>query len=294
LITRARLDLHAASRGSVAHDALMRTPRRIASGPATRRWRHTATPAAAAATRDMRRATLGFGDNRSHFEFSCYDASMSDEFAATSPDAPRPAATGGDNEFTLTIEEVAERYARAGHPRTIRTLQRYCAIGHLDAQKVATTLGDKYLITPQSVRRHIAQIEELRALDTVAADRDQPRPVATAMPPNEIVQIAELPSATDNDTSRQAATPGDIEPKTATTDSGLSHYVERLEREVEIAKDERDFYREQIDRKDKTIDSLLERDRETNILVRGLQEMLSPLLGPARRERPQDHQGNLL
>jgi len=44
-----------------------------------------------------------------------------------------------------------------------------------------------------------------------------------------------------------------------------------LEREVEQAKDERDFLREQIDRKDRTIDSLLERDRETNFLIRGLQ-----------------------
>lgn len=69
----------------------------------------------------------------------------------------------------------------------------------------------------------------------------------------------------------------------------MSRYVERLEREVEQAKDERDFLREQIDRKDKTIDSLIERDRETNILVRGLQEMLTPLLGAPRRQSPADH-----
>ncbi|MDX2258959.1 MAG: hypothetical protein NW205_08590 [Hyphomicrobiaceae bacterium] len=49
---------------------------------------------------------------------------------------------------------------------------------------------------------------------------------------------------------------------------------------MEQAKDEREFLREQIDRKDKTIDALIERDRETNFLVRGLQEMLTPLLGP--------------
>jgi hypothetical protein len=53
--------------------------------------------------------------------------------------------------------------------------------------------------------------------------------------------------------------------------------------QLEQARDERDFLREQIDRKDKTIDALLERDRETNFLVRGLQEMLTPLLGGARR-----------
>jgi hypothetical protein len=199
--------------------------------------------------------------------------------SATDHDGPRPAATGRDNtDFTLSIEEVSERYAKAGHPRTIRTLQRYCVSGHLDAQKVATTLGDKYLVTPQSVARHIAQIEELRALDTVAADRDKPRPVATPVAPEEPQQVDQAKAATLDDKGRQATT----------TNSDVSRYVERLERDVEQVKDERDFLREQIDRKDKTIDSLIERDRETNILVRGLQEMLTPLLGAPRR----DHQSH--
>jgi len=79
-------------------------------------------------------------------------------------DETRPAATSRDNDFTLSLEEVSQRYFDAGHARTIRTLQRYCASGHLDAQKAATTTGDKYLVTPQSVARHVSQLEELRAL----------------------------------------------------------------------------------------------------------------------------------
>ena len=120
----------------------------------------------------------------------------------TGHDTPRPAATSSDNnDFTLSIEEVSERYAKAGHPRTIRTLQRYCVSGHLDAQKVATTLGDKYLVTPQSVARHIAQIEELRALDTVATDRDQPRPVATPVAQKNLHKSCGDFSATGDDIS---------------------------------------------------------------------------------------------
>ena len=199
--------------------------------------------------------------------------------SATDPDASRPTAIGGDDDFTLAIDEVSERYAKAEHPRTIRTLQRYCVSGHLDARKVATTLGDKYLVTPRSVARHIAQIEELHALDVVASDRDLPRPSAVAP----AAQAAEAPAMPASGTGRQAATAG----------ADLSRYVDRLEREVEQAKDERDFLREQIDRKDRTIDSLIERDRETNILVRGLQEMLGPLLGPARREPPPVEHQNL-
>src|SRR5262245_43731901 len=104
---------------------------------------------------------------------------MDDNTSSTGHDQSRPAATGGDSDFTLTIEEVAERYQKAGHARTIRSLQRYCVNGHLDAKKVATTLGDKFLVTPQSVARHIAQIIELSELDNVATGRDLPRSVAT-------------------------------------------------------------------------------------------------------------------
>jgi hypothetical protein len=46
---------------------------------------------------------------------------------------------------------------------------------------VATAIGDKYLIAPYSVARHIAQINEVIAF---TAGRDTPRPVA-AMVANE-------------------------------------------------------------------------------------------------------------
>ena len=64
----------------------------------------------------------------------------------------------------------------------------------------------------------------------------------------------------------------------------MSRYVVGLERAVERALEDRAFLHEQIKVKDTQIAALLERDRETNILVRGLQQMLSPLLGPVRRD----------
>jgi hypothetical protein len=194
--------------------------------------------------------------------------------ASTDRDTSRPTATDLAGDYSLPLEVVSERYAKAGHPRTIRSLQRYCTVGHLDCRKVATTLGDKYLVTPQSVARHIAQIEELHAFDIVATDRDPSRQVATPVAPHHSPATPPPDQATNTDAPRQAAT----------GESETSRYVARLEREVEQGKDERAFLREQIDRKDKTIDSLIERDRETNILVRGLQEMLTPLLGGPRRE----------
>jgi hypothetical protein len=93
-------------------------------------------------------------------------------FVAPGRDLSRQDATDNDTDFSMSLEEVAERYERAGHPRTLRSLQRYCASGHLDARKIATTMGDKYLVTPQSVARHIAQIVEFSQLDAVATSRD--------------------------------------------------------------------------------------------------------------------------
>ncbi len=180
------------------------------------------------------------------------------------PDDPsRPVATRPDSDFTLTIDEALERYGRAGLPRTPRSIQRYCAKGHLQCRLIETAFGEKYLISPASVDKHIAYIEEVRLAATssdlarhAATSRDEPRPVATSILSKESHDRPEQGGPTDGDQARPGATA----------------YVERLESENE-------FLRGQIGVKDKTIEALLERDRETNHLIAGLQKMLTPLLG---------------
>ena len=178
---------------------------------------------------------------------------------AMTDDLSRPVATSPDSDFTLTIDEALDRYSRAGLPRTPRSVQRYCAKGHLDCRRIETQFGEKYLISPASIDKHIAYIEEVRP---VATGRDEPRQVATS--------IARKDS---NDDPRQQASTGTDEPRQVAT-----AYVGRLE-------SENDFLRGQIGVKDKTIEALLERDRETNILVGQLQKMLTPLLGRSDRTR---------
>ena len=176
-------------------------------------------------------------------------------------DQSRPVATSPDSDFTLTIDDALERYARAGLPRTPRSVQRYCAKGHLDCRRIETPFGEKYLIAPASVDKHIAYIEEVRP---VATGRDLPRQVATTVIAEESYDEQRQRIATSPDLSRPVATA----------------YVEQLESENQ-------FLREQAGVKDKTIEALLERDRETNILVGQLQKMLTPLLG-----RPEEARGN--
>jgi hypothetical protein len=178
-------------------------------------------------------------------------------------DQSRPVATSPDSDFTLTIDEALERYGRAGLPRTPRSIQRYCAKGHLQCRLIETSFGEKYLISPESIDKHIAYIEEVRLAATSpdlsrqgASGRDEPRPVATTIAKDE-----------SPDKSRPVAT----------------QYVARLEGENE-------FLRGQIGVKDDQIKDLTERARETNHLIAGLQKMLTPLLGrpeEARSDPPQ-------
>ena len=87
------------------------------------------------------------------------------------PDQSRPAATTPDSDFILSIDEALARYAKAGHPRTPRSVQRYCAKGHLECRRLETPFGEKYLITSASIDKHIAYIEEV----TPATSRDRSR-----------------------------------------------------------------------------------------------------------------------
>lgn len=181
-------------------------------------------------------------------------------------DTPRPT---DDDKRTLTIEQVADLYSNAGHARTIRTLQRYCVSGHLDCLKAPTKLGDMYLVSPESVTRHIAELNEISATTSVATDRGEPRPTATSDAEKNSTDATTKSSTTIDDMSRLTAADRDSD----------ARYVVRLESEV-------DFLRGQVTTKDAQIKELTERSRETNLLVAGLQKMLTPLLGKSN-DRPE-------
>ena len=175
-------------------------------------------------------------------------------------DQPRHAPTSPDSEYSLSIEEAAERYEHAGHPRTPRSIQRYCAKGHLDCRRIETSFGEKYLIAPASVSKHIAYIEEVRP---VAAGRDVSRHVAPSVGAQQSGGEPRQATSNGSDLSRQAGAD--------------ARHVQRVESENE-------FLRGQVAVKDDQIKDLTERARETNHLIAGLQKMLTPLLG-----RPGEH-----
>jgi hypothetical protein len=170
----------------------------------------------------------------------------------------RPAAPSDARHYTLTVEETAERYEKAGVPRTIRRIQKYCARGDLDCKKVETDFGEKYFISEESIERHIAQIKDAQD----AAGRAQSRSGAPER------------SLETNDSSKEnAAAPSDAPARPDAAGRNFQDlYIQQLETENAFLRDQ-------------TV-VLLERVKETNVLTQGLQRLLSPLLRSP--EKPED------
>jgi hypothetical protein len=198
---------------------------------------------------------------------------MPDEARHDAPDTARPTATA----YPLSLEDVSRLFDEAGLPRNVRTLQRYCAAGRLDCIKEETATGLAYFVDPVSVERAIKQLAQLHGLtDEVrhgATSEEMPHTVAHDAKPSPTPDPPRL-SAADRDTDAERIPERQSAPEPDT--SGL---VAVLERENVGLREQNEFLRRQVDVKDTQIDALLERDKETNYIVRGLQTMLAPLLG---------------
>ena len=165
----------------------------------------------------------------------------------------------------------------AGLSRDIRTLQRYCAAGRLVSIKETTASGLTYFVDPVSVGRAIRELAQLHNLT------DQVRRSATSENMSHHVAREDKPTMTV-DSPRPSAADRDIETeiiqeRQSAPEPDTSGVVAVLERENTLLREQKDFYRHQVEVKDTQIAALLERDKETNYLVRGLQTMLAPLLG---------------
>lgn len=226
------------------------------------------------------------------------------EFASPQPlttngDQPRRASTAPESDFILSVDEALEQYAAAGIPRTPRSVQRYCALGHLEARRIDTPFGEKWLITPTSVERHIAYIREV----TPPTSRELSRQVATGREnfnAEPALDDRTRKAATGNEEHCEGATSGDSrsaevprndgkqQPPPSTDKSRLVATGADADRHMTRLEGENEFLRNQIAVKDVQIKDLTERARETNHLIAGLQRMLSPLLGNSERRSDAD------
>ena len=160
---------------------------------------------------------------------------------------PRPAKASQDRR--VTVEEAAQIFEEQNLPRSKRAIRRYCQRGSLDCTPIDTTNAqEQHAISVVSIHRFIGEQRQLYAATGRSA------------------RLA---------TSGQARTPPDrAGPATAS-----------LPQETfDLLKGELSIKNRQLQAKDDQIRELLERDRETHILIQQLQHML-PLAASARAEK---------
>lgn len=214
---------------------------------------------------------------------------------AAGRDEARQVATGPDYDYTLSIEEAADRYATAGHPRTHRSVQRYCANNHLDCRKVTTLLGETYRVAPYSIARHIAQITEAIAVTGAAPGRDLSRQNATAVRQESPNEKATIGRDSKDDMLRPVATGRDAEEGSGAPQSAppvhieaSARYVEQLEKRIDEKDDVIGLLRGELKTKNEQISDMSARARESNILMDGLRNLVLQLRPGPRDVPPKD------
>jgi len=188
---------------------------------------------------------------------------------------PRPIANSDEHNYTLTIEETANRYEQAGFPRTHRAIQKYCAVEKLDCRKTETEFGEKYLVAPYSIERHINYIRSIKPMNDDANVREQPRMDANVPPP---IPEPEQPRTPPTNTDEQPRPVANVPPPPD------DRYTSSLEKQIT-------FLQDQILVKDSQIKSLTEHSQQTNVLMQSFQRLLAPLLGsgetPGKQNSPE-------
>ena len=195
----------------------------------------------------------------------------------------------------VTVAEAAQICEGLGLSRDIKTIRRWAQRSHSRPENAEvlvheqdTPTGFRYLIERESLERKVAQ--EL-AFEANRAEVDTPGqghagPDMSGVPNN--VDTTVSSARTDPDASTPVRpgpdTPDDDETEvrklsvSTVSDGFLKEQI--VQKDSQIAE-----LNAQIERRDRQIDAMLERDRETNILIHTLQETLSQSMGIETPER---------
>jgi hypothetical protein len=180
------------------------------------------------------------------------DSNESD--ARTAPDMTGEDRRGQDMSGHVTVDMAMLVFLGEGLPRNKRSIRRYCERGDIECTKVDTENGQRYMLDEQSLMRFIEQQKQIyttagsERTEADSAEHDRPSPAVSA--------------------PVQAPTPA--------PDDTVTFLKEQLKQ-----KDA------QIEKKDEQIKAMLERDRETNVLIKELQGVVQSafhLLGSGRGE----------
>ena len=205
-------------------------------------------------------------------------------------------ATQRDDLHTMTLTELEVAVGAAGVLISRRQLMRHCEAGTFDAKRLpAVNNLEQWFVAPASVERGIADI---KTLQEQRARRDASRPDMTGHDAPEIPNNgasdtsghdASRPDTSDTKESHDTAAQGAdtvrhdaSRPPMSDHDGGPTEpvtprYVEQLEKRIEEKDDVIGMLRGELAQRNEEIVRRNERERETNILIRGLQNLVLQL-----------------
>lgn len=219
-------------------------------------------------------------------------------FTRTGADTPEQARPEPDMSGSwLSVPEAVAYCEAQGLSRNIKTIRRWAQRSHARPENAEVLVheqdtgnGFRYVIEKTSLDRKIAQeiaFDAMRAATDRMADMpapvqvepDTPGQAGHAVEP----QIAAEEAKTGEDTPAQAQTepePSVRKLEVISRDEGFLR-DQISQKDVQIAE-----LNEQMRRKDDHISAMLERDKETNVLIHRLQDAMSRTLGVPGADAP--------
>ena len=158
----------------------------------------------------------------------------------------------------MELGEALAEFKRRGYPRKLRTIQSYCQRGKLNCNLTPAENGARYLVERRSIERFIEQ--QVHTLpSSLSASTEEPSDN----------------SFTNPTTSFNSKPNG--EPIQSKHSDGTHHFgqvVELKDQLIESLQEQVKFANNQLTVEDNQIEAMLERDRETNILIRNQQTLM--------------------
>lgn len=67
-------------------------------------------------------------------------------------------------DHSLSVDQASQRFADAGVPRSVRTVQRYCQVGYLNCISIQGEIGARYLVSEASLRDRITELQQVQTI----------------------------------------------------------------------------------------------------------------------------------
>jgi hypothetical protein len=165
--------------------------------------------------------------------------------------------------YTLDVHQAQALFDGAQLPRSLRSIARYCQTSRLDAVTVDGPNGPEWRISEASVTRAIDELKRVFSMSDTASHGEPWPAMSDLKNKDQITKTDPATSPPQSDTVGQG--------------SGGERYIEQLEKRIEEKDDVIGMLRGELAQRNDELVRRNERERETNILIRGLQNLVLQL-----------------